>query len=338
MRSPLIVSKRNAAELIDSLMPVSRLLAWEAFRLGYDISLYQGRSMFRVSDGMRFFDIAGTLLPFNSMSAYKISENKFYTNMILAGAGIPVPSFTQVKEKMFRSNLWSMAGVRFPVVVKPAAGTYKGVGVITNIRDKKTLVRHLRDSFKKHKGSMLVEEYHKYEHDYRVLVLDGKVIAVTRRIPAYVIGDGNSTIRTLIEKKNQTRKQFEPIPLSPIEIDTELRSHLQSQRLTLRTRPKEGHYIKLKNVSNFGAGGEAENVTNKICKANKDLAVKAARLMNLRFAGIDILCSDIGKSITRTGGVIVELNARPGFYTHLYPTIGRPNNVACKVIRALFSH
>ena len=60
------------------------------------------------------------------------------------------------------------------------------------------------------------------------------------------------------------------------------------------------------------------------------------RYLGLDVAGIDVICEDISRSIREHGGVIVEVNAAPGFRMHVAPTVGTPRNVAAPVIDMLF--
>lgn len=329
------ITQNNQESLFANLRPLSRLLAIEAFALGYKVDIYEDLNIFRISHGRQSRLVRGALTELNTYVGADIADHKFRANAILSEAGFPVPKNERISKGAFKRGDWNIDLLDAPYVVKPTFGTLKGIGVVTNIHRKKDVIKYLKQGFKKH-SSMLVEEFHDNLKDYRVLVLDNRVIGVLDRIPAYILGDGVHTIGTLIRQKNEVRKESEDIKLGPISIDAELRNKLKSQRLTMRSVPAPGRQVMLKNVCNFGAGGEVHDMTDKISKANVDLAVKITKELGLRLAGLDFLCKDISKSLKRTGGVVLELNQHPDFAMHHFPQEGKSRNVSRQIVRAMF--
>ncbi|PIW36698.1 MAG: hypothetical protein COW24_04000 [Candidatus Kerfeldbacteria bacterium CG15_BIG_FIL_POST_REV_8_21_14_020_45_12] len=329
------ITKDNAQSLLGNLRPLSRLLAEEALDLKYRVDVYEDLNIFRVSCGRQSHFIRGAITSLNNYVGADIADHKFYTNSILRDAGIPVPRSVRIQKKSFAKGDWSVSGLRAPLVVKPTYGTLKGLGVVTNISGQRDLMRYLKKGFQTY-SSILVEEFHQDLNDYRVLVLDNKVIGVLHRIPAYVVGDGVSNIGALIREKNEKRKQVHEIKLGPISIDAELKNKLKSQRLNMRSIPSADRRVMLKNVCNFGAGGEVHDVTDKISKANVELALRICKVMNLRLAGLDFLCTDISKSVRHTDGVVLELNQHPDFAMHHFPQEGKARNVSRQIVRAMF--
>ena len=92
----------------------------------------------------------------------------------------------------------------------------------------------------------------------------------------------------------------------------------------------------LKENGNISTGGEAVDCTDRIHPENSSFAVRAASVIGLDIAGIDIACQDISQPITATGGAIIEVNAAPGIRMHLYPSKGKRQNVAESIIDMLF--
>jgi cyanophycin synthetase len=75
----------------------------------------------------------------------------------------------------------------FPLVTKPLDGNH-GRGITIGISDEE----QLRFGFKlaqEHSRQVIVEQFFE-GRDHRILVINGKLIAVAERIPAHVIGDG----------------------------------------------------------------------------------------------------------------------------------------------------
>lgn len=330
------VTKNTAGSLLGNLRPLSRLLAEEALELGYRVDVYEDLNIFQISHNRRSCLVRGAITSLNNYIGADLADHKFYTNSILRDVGVPVPRSVRIKRSAFARGDWNVSELRPPLVVKPTYGTLKGLGVVTNIVNTRDLTRYLRKGFRTY-YSMLVEEFHEGLNDYRVLVLDGKIIGVLHRIPAYVVGDGMSNIGGLIRQKNELRKQVQEIKLGPISIDAELRHKLKSQRLSMRSVPALGRTVMLKNVCNFGAGGEVHDVTDQISTANATLAVKACKVLGLRLAGLDFLCRDISKSVQHTGGVVLEINQHPDFAMHHFPQEGKPRNVSRQIVRAMFT-
>ncbi len=330
----LRMTKANYNELITEVHYINRPLAEAAYRLKYAVEVFLGTGLFRVKHGgvSHYFNYMQT--PLNTYVSSRLSNSKFTTNMLLRDYGIPVPSSMRVTRGKFQRGEWDSWGLDYPLVIKPAQSSEGGAGVKTNIRTRKELFKEMKKSYRQW-DSMLVEHYYQNMKDYRVLVLDGKVIAATERIPAYVIGDGRTTVRDLIEAKNEVRMS-DPVNFGLIKVNAEFRRKLASQQLRMSSTPALGRRVQLQNVCNTGSGGEVHDETDRISPENKRIAIKAAKALDLRLAGIDFLCRDIKRSLTRTGGVIIEANQHPGVKGHHYPHKGEPRDVATQIMKAVF--
>jgi cyanophycin synthetase len=51
---------------------------------------------------------------------------------------------------------------------------------------------------------------------------------------------------------------------------------------------------------------------------------------------VDIMAENLTQPLKENGGVILEVNAAPGFRMHLAPSEGLPRNVAAPVIDMLY--
>ncbi len=337
MIRPVRVNKRNLKSVMNGKYKMTTLLIEGALDLGYGVEVFKGSPVFRVTKGKKSVVIHGITPAVNTSNSVMIADNKYFTNSILGSEKLPVPHSVVVAKEAFQKGRWSMQSVRFPVVVKPMALTLKGSGVVTDIRTKKELLKYLRDGFQSY-DRMMVEEYYSGMEDYRILVIDGKVKGVLHRVRAHVIGDGIKSIEQLIRMRNKERKAFTQMKMGPISVDQELKNSLKRQKLTMRSVPKEGEEIILKNVCNMGAGGDTDDVTSKIHPANKKLAIAAASALGLRVSGVDLLCSDISKPVTRgkRNGVILEVNHRPDLGMHHFPRRGTPRNSSKDVMEVLF--
>jgi cyanophycin synthetase len=184
---------------------------------------------------------------------------------------------------------------------------------------------------------VIVEQFYR-GNDHRILVVDGEIIAVAERIPAHVVGDGQSTIAQLVERVNQDPRRgdgHEKV-MTRITVDEHVIGLLAKSGLTPESVPEAGRTVYLRDTANLSTGGTAVDRTDDIHPDNATIARRAARAIGLDVCGIDFMAPDIAKSVHETGGGIVEVNAAPGFRMHLQPSEGRPRNVARPVLDMLF--
>jgi cyanophycin synthetase len=184
---------------------------------------------------------------------------------------------------------------------------------------------------------VIVEEY-VHGGDFRLLVIDGKMVAVARREPAHIIGDGTSAIKTLIQKVNSDplRGFGHEKVLTQIEIDEMTERLLALRGFSLDSRPEAGEKVYLKATANLSQGGTATDVTDEVNPEIRRMAERAARIIGLDCVGIDALAQNISLPLGPSGIKVVEVNAAPGFRMHLEPTNGQPRNVAKQMVDMLF--
>ncbi len=265
--------------------------------------------------------------------AVDIAGNKHLTKQILYEAGIPVPrgdiAYT------LRSAAVAAAAIGWPVVVKPFDAN-QGKGVFTNI----TNIKELEQAFEtaaRYSHAVLVER-HIPGKDHRLLVAGGRMVAAAERRAPFVVGDGINTIRQLveIENRNPLRGADHEKPLTIIRIDDMSRQVLAKSGYSEDSIPAAGEKVMLRFNGNLSTGGTARDCTDEVHPYNAELAVKAAQLMELDIAGIDITCNDISKPLDEKNGALIEVNAAPGLRMHIYPTEGTPRNVAGDILECLY--
>ena len=186
-------------------------------------------------------------------------------------------------------------------------------------------------------GDLVVESY-VAGNDYRCLVIGGKVAAIAERVPASVIGDGEHTVRGLVDIANQDPRRgigHEKV-LTRIKLDEAAVELIQAQGYQLDVVPPKGTRVKLALTGNMSTGGTSIDRTIEAHPDNVEIAETAAQIVGLDVAGIDFICPDIATPVRETGGAIVEVNAAPGFRMHTHPTEGEPQYVAKPVIDGLF--
>ncbi|MBU0671062.1 MAG: hypothetical protein ABH835_02255 [Patescibacteria group bacterium] len=329
--------ERKKKRVLKNMAGIARLYIEAAKELGCEYDIISVPYIFRIIKGKKRWLFFGANTPLNSLSGGKIADNKHATKRVLKQIKIPLTQDFTLDQEDYKKVIREME-IYFPVVLKPLAGTIQGSGVITNIKSKKELHKMVKRLNNKGFMKLLVEEYLEGLNDFRVLVFKNKVVAATLRVPAYVIGDGKTRIRELIEEKNIEREKLYEIDMGEIKIDDDLKQCLKEQDLNLYSVPNLNKKIKLKSVCNLGQGGEGMDVTDDICDYNKNLAIKVAKALDLKLAGLDFLCKDISKPLKRRQGVIIEVNESPGFKLHQYPTVGKPRNIAKMIMKEIINN
>lgn len=265
--------------------------------------------------------------------AVETASDKELTNQLLGDVGLPVPRSILVRSA--DAAVAAAERIGYPVVTKPLDVSH-GRGVSINL----TSPEHVRWGFEvaqQHRSSILVESFLP-GRDHRVLVVDDQVVAVAERVPAHVVGDGVHTIAELVDITNQDPRRgigHEKV-LTRITINEQAERLLEQSGYTLETVLPAGELCYLRATANISTGGTAIDRTTEIHYDNIEIARRAARVIGLDIAGIDIITPDISQSLREIGGGIVEVNAGPGLRMHLQPSEGISRNIARPIIEMLF--
>ncbi|HEX6901926.1 MAG TPA: cyanophycin synthetase [Thermoanaerobaculia bacterium] len=277
--------------------------------------------------------IQATLTSETRQIAVEIASDKRLTHQILEQLGLPVPRQSIVYDPEDAVEEADRLG--YPVVVKPLDGNH-GNAVATHLKT----ADEVRAAYEKawELSSRVIVETCQMGQDYRILVIDGKVVAVARRVPGHVVGDGRRTVAELIEIVNRDPRRgigHEKV-LTRLVVDDQARRLLDAAGLTLESVPEKGQTVYLRSTGNLSTGGTAIDMTDVIHDDNRIMAERAVKAIGLDVGGVDFICPDITRSYKEVGGAIVEINAAPGFRMHLAPTEGKPRDVAGPVIDMLF--
>ncbi|WP_019947110.1 cyanophycin synthetase [Hymenobacter aerophilus] len=280
--------------------------------------------------------IWATTTSYTSHAGVEVAGNKNRTKAMLDAAGVPVPNGTTVySEDELREAIEELG---FPIVTKPLNGNH-GRGATIGIKSWAEAVEGFQAAREHSKNSRaVIVEQLVQGHDFRLLVVNGKLIAAAKRTPAAVTGDGQHTIQELIDKVNEDPRRgigHEKV-LTSIKADQHTQDLLLSRGLSLDSVLSEGEELYLKTTANISTGGTATDVTDLVHPYNVLLAERVAGIVGLDICGIDLLTSDIAIPLNETRGAVIEVNAAPGFRMHISPTQGLARNVAAPVIDMLF--
>lgn len=254
----------------------------------------------------------------------RMARDKTKCSLRLQQAGLPVAPNTKVRSTEEALQFGKHVG--FPIVIKPA-NLDGGTAVTANLSTPNEVRAAVQKVQKVSK--QIRAEKHIIGRDYRLTVLDGRVVWAVERVPGGVFGDGENTVEQLIAKENETlnRRQGPAQTLQPLTLNNESMSLLAKQKLSKDTVPTKGTFVRLSSIANVATGGRPVPVFEQVHPDNIKLAERAARALRLDIAGVDILIRDITKSWREVGGVICEVNGQPdlGATTalHLYRDVLR---------------
>ncbi len=303
---------------------VARDIPW--IRLGTN-------SLVQLGYGVNQMRFQATITCKTSNIAVDIACNKEETKRMLDNASIPVASGSICVDDDDLEACIKKIG--YPIVIKPLDGNHgKGASInVTNLEDAKAGL-----AFAKEYSRRVIVEKFITGFDFRVLVIDNKLVAAAKRVPAHVVGNGKDTIQQLIDTTNldPRRGYGHENVLTEITVDRDTLDLLEKLQYTLDTVVKTGEIVYLKSTANLSTGGTSVDVTDMMHPENIFLAERISRVIGLDVCGVDIMAENLTQPLKENGGCILEVNAAPGFRMHLAPSEGLPRNVASPVIDMLY--
>ncbi len=303
---------------------VNRDIPW--IRLGTN-------SLVQLGYGINQMRFQATITCKTSSIAVDIACNKEQTKKMLEAASIPVANGGICVDEEDLEEVIQKIG--YPIVIKPLDGNH-GKGASINIKNKKDAIEGLAYA-KKYSHRVIVEKFIT-GFDFRVLIIDNKLVAAAKREPAHIKGDGVRSIQELIEETNKDPRRgygHENV-LTQIDVDRDTTDLLGKLNYTLDTIPKKNEVVYLKSTANLSTGGTSIDVTDMMHPENIFLCERISRVIGLDVCGVDIMAKNLTQPLKENGGCILEVNAAPGFRMHLAPSEGLPRNVAAPVIDMLY--
>jgi len=290
-------------------------------------------SLVQLGYGKNQVRFRATMTDRTSSIAVDLASDKDETKRMLKDAAIPVAKGVCISSPDDLEEAVNDLG--FPLVFKPLDGNH-GKGASINVKTMEE-AKAAFDHAKKYSRKIIIERFIT-GFDFRVLVINHRFIAAALREPANVVGDGKSTIQQLIDEENKDPRRgygHENV-LTEISVDRETLDQLAKKNYTLETVLKKDELCYLKGTANLSTGGTSTDVTDIIHPHNIFICERISRVIGLDICGIDIMASDLTEPLEKTGGVVLEVNAAPGFRMHLAPAKGLPRNVAAPVIDMLY--
>jgi glutamate--cysteine ligase len=250
-------------------------------------------------------------------------ENKQVTKKVLDEAGITIPKGQEYTDaEKARADFSFFKGK--PVVIKPNQTNFGiGITILKENLDELVFNRAIDIAFE-NDTTILIEAFIEGK-EFRVFVIGNEVVGILHRVPANITGDGKSTIRELVQLKNQDplRGKGYRTPLEKIQLSEAEAIFLASQQKNFDDIPAVGEIVFLRENSNISTGGDSIDFTDDIPNSYKQIAVKAAKALQVQITGLDMIIKDYRVEATADNYAIIELNFNPAIHIHCHPYKGK---------------
>jgi len=306
-------------------------LAAAARSRGIPVTRVGGQNLLRLGHGGHRHLIWAALTDQTSVVGADIASDKVLTKRLLAEAGVPVPKGTVVSS--VTEAVAAFRAIGPPVVIKPRCGNHGEHVSIHITTEADACVAYGRAAAER--PEVIIEPY-VAGTDYRVLMVDGQLVAAAELKPAHVAGDGRHDIATLVERVNADPRRGEghSRPLTRLALDYLAHGYLAEQGHHSRSVPRDGELVWLCRNANLSTGGTSRDVTCHVHPRVAEICRRAAAAVGLDVCGVDIRLGDI--AAPRSAGAVIEVNASPGLRMHLAPAEGTPRDVAGAIIDHLY--
>ena len=315
------------------LGPSTGSIVEEAVSRGIPFLRLGRNSLIQLGAGVNQMRFQATITCKTSNIAVDIACNKEQTKKMLNEASIPVAKGDICYDEEDLQE--TIDDIGYPIVIKPLDGNH-GKGASINVTNWDDALKGLWHA-KEYSRRVIVEKFIT-GFDFRVLVINNEVVAAAQRVPAHVVGNGKNNIQELIDITNEDPRRgygHENV-LTEITIDKSTERLIENAGYTLDSVLTENETLYLKSTANLSTGGTSVDVTDLMHPENVFIAERISRVIGLDICGIDIMAPNLTQSLKENGGVILEVNAAPGFRMHLAPSEGLPRNVAAPVIDMLY--
>ena len=281
--------------------------------------------------------VLGQRTPFADPVSIELASAKDLSYALLARAGVHVPEHVVVRRGDHLTARSFLESGPSPVVVKPARGGGAGLGVTASIETASQLEQALRGAGST--SERLIVERQAVGDQFRILLLDGKVLDVIRRGLPQIVGDGTSTIEELMFAEYDRRLETDTMEgMKPFLVDLDCLFTLERQGLRLSSRPSKGATVVVKSTSNISGGQSCVTVREPVAREVLHEVRAAAAAVGVRLAGVDVVAPDVERSLASSNGVVLEVNPIPGLQHHY--NVAEPEaatQVGVPVLEALFA-
>ena len=304
-----------------------RLIAGEFERLGYPVE-FIGKIVIANVKGKKLLFLE-TETSSTSLVGYRVLKNKNLARKFFEKAGISVArGKTFSRDEMVQAKKFALSLTS--AVVKPVDGN-KGKGVSVGVKSMQAFVNAWGSAAKVSKR-VLIEEQFIGGVEARYLVIDHRCVAVFKKIPPYVVGNGTDPVSKLLKQKNEVRADNPYLRRKLIKLNEHRLLIMKQQGYELSSVPPKGAIVILDWKASISSGGDSVDITDEAHPSLKHVAESVAGAVSgLDIVGVDILAYDHSQEAQEKSHIVIEANTRPCLGSHHYPVYGMSRNVA-KVI------
>lgn len=264
---------------------------------------------------------------FNTIDSHYLAKNKPASNTIFMNNNIPVPKHIIINNEN-KSDFLNNYDLKFPAVLKPIDGM-QGTDVHTFIKTRKQFIKILENLLIKY-GSIMMEEQ-VYGDNYRIFVFNNQIMDVIKREQPFIIGNGIDTVEKLIINKNNDQVKKSLFPTKKIDYE-----YILEQGYNKNDTVKKNKKIFITNTINFHNGANPVRINlDEISNENKEMFIKAHKLIKLECSGIDYMSSDIKVPYYKNEGHIIEINDMVDTKIHIDADNGaKPNFLFENIVKS----
>jgi D-alanine-D-alanine ligase-like ATP-grasp enzyme len=266
------------------------------------------------ASGKRVF-YRNTRFNINPLGSVEVAKDKNYASFFLKQFGYQVPEGQTFFSEQWNEQMHIKRNIDdgyeyakklgFPVIVKP--NNFSQGLFVTKVFNKKEYYRVAKKIFKATRV-MIVEKFYT-GNDFRVVVLDGKIISAYQRIPLSITGDGKNTVLELIKKmQSEFQDNGRDTIIDPDDYRISLK--LKKHNLKLQSIIPVNQSLQLLDNANLSTGGMSLDFTNSIHPGFAKLATEITADMGLKLCGVDFMTEDITKPPENYA--LIEINSAPG--------------------------
>lgn len=290
----------------EGLNPYARIITQAARHRGIDVTIDDAAGgLFTLTQGGRSIRCRESLSDLTSAVSMTLCQQKQLTHRVFQRHGLRIPDYRLAASPEENAAFLAKHGA---VVAKPENGE-QGDGVSVNIRDPETLEKAIAEA-RRFDQNVLLESFHEGQ-DLRVLVINFEVVAAAIRQPAQICGDGQRTVRDLIEKQSR-RRQASTDGESRIPLDEETRRTVEAAGFTYDSILPLNQQLQVRRTANLHTGGTLVDVTDELHETLRHCSIAAARALDIPMVGMDLLVT----AADQPDYVIIEANERPGLANH----------------------
>jgi len=310
---------------LEDLELSTQILLREAVRRGVSFEILDRKENFIRfrKDGNTQYVKQATKTSLDNYASILAMENKLVTKKILEEHEIRVPKGLEyTSATVAKADFIIHQGKA--VVIKPNQTNFGiGITILKENTDEQAYKRAVDIAFE-HDSTILIEEFIAGK-EFRFFVIGNEVAGILHRIPSNISGDGQRSVQELVKIKNQDplRGKGYHTPLEKIQLGEAEMMFLKQQGMDFTTIPRLGEVVYLRENSNISTGGDSIDVTDDIPYSYQQIAVQAAKALNVVITGLDMIIPDTSQEATADNYAIIELNFNPAIHIHCYPYKGK---------------